>query len=53
MRGIVLDIISVSTNKTTLDVGESFTVTFIIIDRIKDSNNSPILDSSMNAITSF
>lgn len=53
MRGVVLDIIFVSTNKTTLNVSESFTVTFIVIDRILDSNNSPILDSSMNAITSF
>lgn len=53
MRGVILDIIFVSTNKTTLSVGESFTITFTIIDRIKDSNNSPILDSSMNPITSF
>jgi hypothetical protein len=48
-----LEITSVSTNATTLFVGEQLIVTFQVIDRILDNRGNPILDSSGNTITSF
>ena len=48
-----MEITSVSTNATTLYVGEQFIVTFQVIDRILDHRGNPILDSSGNVITSF
>jgi hypothetical protein len=48
-----LEITSVSTNATTLYVGEQLIVTFQVIDRILDNRGNPILDSSGNVITSF
>lgn len=49
-----MEITSVSTNATTLYVGEQLIkITFQVIDRILDNRGNPILDSSGNVITSF
>lgn len=48
-----MEITSVSTNATTLYVGEQLIVAFQVIDRILDNHGNPILDSSGNVITSF
>ena len=48
-----MEITSVSTNATTLYIGEQLIVTFQAIDRILDNRGNPILDSSGNAIVTF
>lgn len=48
-----MEITSVSTNATTLYVGEQLIVTFQVINRILDDRENPILDSFGNVITSF